>query len=79
MTIGWHFDNSYSRLPKKGCVCLSGVSLTVNQVDGDKFSVCLIPETLKRTNLHNLRTGDLLNIEADYLAKSLVRASEVTP
>ena len=58
-----------SLLVMKGCLTLNGVSLTVNFHDGDGFSVMLIPETLKRTNLRSLSVGDHVNIEYDYLAK----------
>lgn len=56
---------------KKGSVCLHGVSLTVNEVGNDYFEVCLIPETLKQTNLVNLEVGASVHIETDYLAKAL--------
>lgn len=57
---------------KKGSITLHGVSLTVNEVSGNRVSVCLIPETLKRTNLKDLKVGDFVNIEPDYFAKALV-------
>lgn len=66
---------------KKGCVAINGVSLTVNDVVGDKvdgrLTVCLIPETLRRTNLANLQVGDFVNMEADYFAKGLLAARSV--
>ena len=55
---------------KKGSVSLQGVSLTVNEFSNNILSVCLIPETLKRTNLADLKIGDLINVETDYLAKA---------
>lgn len=62
---------------KKGSITLHGVSLTVNDVVNEnskstRVSVCLIPETLKRTNLKDLKVGDFVNIEPDYFAKALV-------
>ena len=61
-------------LREKGSVAVNGVSLTVNAVDSRKFQVCLIPETLKRTNLESLKLGDWVNFEADQqLAKSSFR------
>lgn len=54
----------------KVCIALNGVSLTVNNVSGYRFQVCLIPETLKRTNLGSLKLGDHCNFEADYLLKN---------
>jgi riboflavin synthase len=56
---------------KKGSVAMHGVSLTVNDVGPDDFEVCLIPETLKQTNLKELNLGALVNIETDYMAKAL--------
>lgn len=55
---------------KKGSVCLNGVSLTVNDVQNDLISVCLIPETIQATNLAKFKEGDFLNVETDYLAKA---------
>jgi riboflavin synthase len=57
---------------KKGSITLNGVSLTVNEMGDGVVSVCLIPETLKRTNLADLRVGDRVNVESDYFAKALV-------
>lgn len=56
---------------KKGSVTVNGVSLTVNAVEEKGFSLCLIPETLKRTNLGSLKVGDKVNLEADYMARGL--------
>ena len=53
----------------KGYVALEGVSLTVAAVEEGRFAVALIPETLKRTSLGRKRPGDLLNIEADPVAR----------
>lgn len=57
---------------KKGSITLHGVSLTVNEWKDGVLSVCLIPETLKRTNLGHLKVGDWINVEPDYFAKALV-------
>jgi riboflavin synthase len=56
-------------LVKKGSVAINGVSLTVNRISGKSFSVTLIPETLKRTNLGGLKKRDFVNLEADILGK----------
>ncbi len=56
-------------LVKKGSVAVDGVSLTVNEVWGDRFQVMLIPYTLEHTTLGELRPGDKVNLEADILAK----------
>ncbi|MFC1695575.1 riboflavin synthase [Pseudomonadota bacterium] len=58
---------------KKGSVCLDGVSLTVNEVEGCRFSVCLIPHTLQITTLGGLKAGDAVNLEVDLIARYLER------
>lgn len=62
---------------KKGSVTLNGVSLTVNELNGSTVSVCLIPETLKRTNLGLLKPGMNVNVEPDYMARAIQRSLEV--
>jgi riboflavin synthase len=57
---------------KKGSLCISGVSLTVNEVDNDVVSFYLIPETLKKTNLKDITSGDDINLEFDYMAKAVI-------
>ncbi|MES2768940.1 MAG: riboflavin synthase [Bdellovibrionota bacterium] len=63
---------------KKGSLCVSGVSLTVNEVDGDVVSFYLIPETLKKTNLRDIKAGDLVNLEFDYMAKAAIHFQEMS-
>lgn len=53
----------------KGSVAVDGVSLTLVDVQADRFSVALIPHTLKMTTLGALQDGDPVNIETDLLAK----------
>jgi riboflavin synthase len=60
-------------LVEKGSVALDGVSLTVSALAAHGFAVSLIPETLARTNLGELREGAIVNIEVDILAKHLER------
>jgi riboflavin synthase len=57
----------------KGSVALDGVSLTVNEVEGDTFSVLLIPHTLQVTTFGDLRAGARLNIEVDQMARYAAR------
>jgi riboflavin synthase len=57
----------------KGSVTLDGVSLTVNEVEGQQFSVLIIPHTLKVTTLGELPTGVRLNLEVDLLARYAAR------
>lgn len=55
---------------KKGSIAVHGVSLTVNDFDQSTVNLCLIPETMKRTNLGDLKPGSFVHIETDYLAKA---------
>lgn len=53
----------------KGSVTINGVSLTVNRIDGDRFSINLIPHTLTHTNLHTLQPASRVNLEVDMMAR----------
>ncbi len=57
----------------KGSVALDGVSLTVNAVDGDTFTVLIIPHTLQVTTFGALREGDDVNLEIDTMARYAAR------
>jgi riboflavin synthase len=61
----------------KGSVALDGISLTVNAVDGDTFSVLIIPHTLHVTTLGAIGVGDAVNLEVDTLARYAARLMEV--
>ena len=63
-------------LVEKGSVAVDGVSLTVSALSEHGFSVSLIPETLERTSLGQIREGQLVNIEVDILAKHVERLME---
>jgi riboflavin synthase len=63
----------------KGSVALDGVSLTVNEVKGDAFSVLIIPHTLKVTTLGSLEVGARLNLEVDQMARYAARLLEAAP
>lgn len=60
-------------LVEKGSVALDGVSLTVSELCEHGFMVCLIPETLVRTNLGAIDEGAIVNVEVDVLAKHVER------
>jgi riboflavin synthase len=60
----------------KGSVAINGVSLTVAEVEGNTFSVALIPTTLTETNLDELRPGARVNLEVDVLARYVARLEE---
>jgi riboflavin synthase len=61
----------------KGSVALNGTSLTVNEVDGRRFGVNLIPHTKAVTTWGEVREGDLVNLEIDTLARYVARLAEV--
>lgn len=60
----------------KGSVALDGVSLTVNAVEGDSFSVLIIPHTLAVTTLGALGKNDDVNLEVDTFARYVARLTE---
>jgi riboflavin synthase len=59
----------------QGSICLDGVSLTVGEINdaNNVVTVWLIPETIERTNLSTKKSGDLINVEVDVLAKYVER------
>ncbi len=57
----------------KGSVTLNGVSLTVNEVQGNRFGVNLIPHTLAHTTFGTAKVGDSVNFEVDMLARYVAR------
>jgi len=57
----------------KGSVAVDGVSLTINSVDADSFSLMLIPTTLSETTLVERKVGDTVNIETDIIGKHIER------
>jgi riboflavin synthase len=65
-------------IAQKGSVTLDGVSLTVNEVEGDSFSVLIIPHTLSVTTLGGWRAGDAVNLEVDLMARYAARLVEST-
>ena len=60
----------------KGSVCLDGVSLTVNIVEDNRFSICIIPHTLEVTTLGSLTVGQSVNLEVDLIARYLERLNQ---
>jgi len=63
----------------KGSVALDGVSLTVNEVEGELFGVNVIPVTQRETSFGKLAPGERVNLEIDMLARYLARLMERTP
>ncbi|HEY3519823.1 MAG TPA: riboflavin synthase [Rhodanobacteraceae bacterium] len=60
----------------KGSACVDGVSLTVNEADGTRFSVNLIPHTIEATTFARRKPGDVLNLEVDMMARYIERLLE---
>lgn len=57
----------------KGSITINGVSLTVNTVGAESFTVNLVPHTLQETNLGELRVGSMVNLEVDVISRYLER------
>ena len=54
-------------------MALDGVSLTVNEVENDRFGVNIIPHTAERTTFGALKVGDRVNLEVDLIARYVAR------
>jgi riboflavin synthase len=74
----FRFDDPHETklLVTKGSVAVNGISLTVNQVTADGFSVMIIPHTLEMTSLSDSQVGDRVNIETDLIGKYVARFME---
>ena len=57
-------------------MALDGISLTVNEVDGNRFGVNIIPHTLTHTTLGAKKPGDRVNLEVDLFARYVARLME---
>ncbi len=66
--------DEFSRyIARKGSVCVDGVSLTINEVSGNRFELNIIPHTTEVTIIGHYSTGSIVNIEVDLLARYLER------
>ena len=75
----WEFETTLKLIrfiAPKGSVALNGVSLTVNEVYGNRFTVNLIPLTAEMTNLGRLQPNDSVNLEIDTIARYVARIME---
>ena len=63
-------------IAKKGSICINGVSLTVNSVTQDTFTMNIIPHTLQNTTFKQLKIGNLVNIEIDQIARYVERMTQ---
>ncbi|MDA0665043.1 MAG: riboflavin synthase [Proteobacteria bacterium] len=74
LRFGFEAPAAFARyIARKGSVALDGVSLTVNEVDGNRFGVNIIPHTAACTTFGTLRKGDNVNLEVDLLARYVAR------
>lgn len=58
---------------EKGSICVNGISLTVVDSTLDEFTVAIIPYTYEHTNMHQLKVGDMVNLEFDILGKYVAK------
>jgi riboflavin synthase len=75
-SLRWTFEvpSDIARyIAHKGSVCIDGTSLTVNEVNGNRFGVNLIPHTVEHTTFAARRPGDGVNIEVDVVARYIER------
>jgi riboflavin synthase len=63
-------------IARKGSICINGVSLTINTVEQDVFTVNIIPHTLQKTTLANLTKVSSVNLEIDQIARYVERMAE---
>ena len=63
----------------KGSLCIEGISLTVATLEKNRCSIAIIPHTVERTNLHSLKAGDPVNLEADLIAKYVEKMMKGDP
>jgi len=74
VVLSFRFPAEFGKyLAAKGSVAIDGISLTVNCVTADTFSVNVIPHTAAKTTLLKKRVGDLVNIETDLICRYLER------
>ena len=77
----WHLKleiknkNILKYLVEKASISINGVSLTISKVSKNNFFLDIIPHTLKLTNLKNLKTNDLVNVELDIFGKYIYKYS----
>ena len=66
-------NNLAKYIAQKGSICIDGISLTVNSIDGAKFGINIVPHTLKETTLHDTIIGTKVNLEVEVLARYMER------
>jgi riboflavin synthase len=78
----WEFtfeiDEKFASLIiEKGSITLNGISLTIFNLNKKHFTVAIIPYTFKHTNIQNIKTGTLVNIEFDIIGKYIARLAAI--
>ena len=63
----------------KGSISIEGISLTVAKLEKNRCTIAIIPHTVEMTNLHSLKPGDPVNLEADLIAKYVEKMMEGEP
>jgi len=66
-------DGIAKYIASKGSICVNGISLTVNAVEGNVFDLNIVPHTLQETTLNDAVNGDEVNLEVDIIARYLER------
>ena len=66
-------DELAKYIAQKGSICIDGISLTVNHVNGAQFDVNIVPYTLSETTLNHAVAGTQVNLEVDLLARYMER------
>lgn len=80
VALGFTFDAGLAPfIAAKGSVAIDGVSLTVNEVAGDRFSVAIVPHTQQATAFGTMMPGAFCNLEIDVLARYVARWLEAGP
>ncbi len=78
LRVTFRAPDAFARfIAPKGSVALNGTSLTVNEVEGSRFGVNLIPHTRATTTWDDIAAGDLVNLEIDTLARYVARLREL--
>lgn len=77
--FSFEIDKKYAgHIIEKGSICLNGISLTIFNIGLNCFSVAIIPYTFEHTNMHQIKTGSLVNIEFDLLGKYIQRLQSIS-
>lgn len=78
-------DELAKYIAAKGSICINGISLTINELNGSVFELNIVPHTLDETTLSSAQAGDEVNLEVDIISRYLERlllgdkAADVTP